>query len=54
MGRTDWCPFSQKACRDDCAWAVVWTSLNSDGVDRGWCCSLYRIALWLIERDDDD
>lgn len=45
----DFCPITQKKCRDDCAWYHIFTNLTEEGVDRDTYCAITVIANALLD-----
>ena len=46
---SQWCPMTNSACRDDCAWADVVVTMTEDGMERDIFCSVAMIAAALVD-----
>lgn len=47
--RADFCPLTQKKCREDCAWYHVFVDIDENGADRDDYCAISVIANALLD-----
>lgn len=48
------CPMTQKKCREDCAWYHIFIDLDEDGADREDFCAISVIANALCDLGDEE
>ena len=46
---SQWCPMTNSACRDDCAWADVVVTMTDDGMERDVFCCVTMLTACMIE-----
>ena len=50
--KAEFCPLTQKKCRDDCAWYHIFIDMDENGVDRETFCAITVIANVLCDLND--
>lgn len=49
----DFCPVTQKRCREDCSWHHIFINIDDDGVDKDSYCAISVIANALLDVGED-